>query len=310
MSFIEANMNNSFKIIIVITLLIILLTGLAFAADQVYFYYTDPAGTPLAMSDASGVVVWRADYLPFGEESIDLATVQNNKMFVGKERDSESGLYYFGSRYMDAIAGRFASPDPVGAVDPRTGKINSKLIANPQRINVYSYGLNNPYRYVDADGGWPEEAHNLIIENAFFRGSYKLPERVREIFKKASVHVDNDQDPAHSYKHHMRGPNQTAEQAASSESTFISEKIQKYKSLMAEGKSNDAYFALGEAFHPLMDSTSPAHEGYQLWQSIWAHPMDAVGHASNETMEIFNHNIKYQDSAAELIQRLYDKANR
>jgi uncharacterized protein RhaS with RHS repeats len=74
----DAYMNKFMKIAIVITLLIFLRTGFALAAEQVYFYYTDPAGTPLAMTDTNGTVVWRADYLPFGEETIGTSTVSNN----------------------------------------------------------------------------------------------------------------------------------------------------------------------------------------------------------------------------------------
>ena len=41
----------------------------ASAAEQVFYYHTDPAGTPLAMTNSSGAVVWKADYKPFGEEN-------------------------------------------------------------------------------------------------------------------------------------------------------------------------------------------------------------------------------------------------
>ncbi len=119
---------------------------------QVYFYHTDPAGTPIAMSDANGNVMWRADYRPFGEIQQETGSAENNKLFVGKEKDDETGLYYFGARYMDDRIGRFISPDPVGPVDPRTGKINRMVLLNPQRQNYYAYALNNPYSYIDANG--------------------------------------------------------------------------------------------------------------------------------------------------------------
>lgn len=148
-------MNRAIKIISIITLVIFLRTGFALAADQVYFYYTDPVGTPLAMSDATGAVVWKTDYLPFGEETVSTSTVENNKMFVGKEKDSESGLNYFGARYMYAPTGRFNSSDSIGPVNAMTGIVNAKILINPQRLNCYVYGLNNPYRYIDADGNIP-----------------------------------------------------------------------------------------------------------------------------------------------------------
>jgi RHS repeat-associated protein len=118
----------------------------------VYFYHTDSAGTPAAMTDPAGSAVWRADYLPFGEENLTSGTLENDFRFVGKENDKETGLYYFGARYMEAMIGRFVSPDPVGAVDLRTGKINGNNILNPQRLNKYGYGLNNPFKYFDPDG--------------------------------------------------------------------------------------------------------------------------------------------------------------
>ena len=97
-------------------------------------------------------VVWPADYLPFGEENLITATLENDYKFVGKEMDKETGLYYFGARYMEAMVGRFMSPDPVGAVDTGTGKVSKKVINSPQGLNHYSYALNNPYRFVDPNG--------------------------------------------------------------------------------------------------------------------------------------------------------------
>ncbi len=112
------------------------------------FYHTDPVGTPLMMTDATGEKIWEADYKPFGEEFAIDATQENNRRFVGKERDAETGLNYFGARYMATTAGRFLAVDPVRAVDGFSGEINASIIANPQRLNTYAYSLNNPYKYV------------------------------------------------------------------------------------------------------------------------------------------------------------------
>src|SRR5665213_4589361 len=53
-----------------------------------------------------------------------------------KERDSETGLDYFGARYMSSAQGRFTSADPITATPLH--------IINPQRWNMYAYGVNNP----------------------------------------------------------------------------------------------------------------------------------------------------------------------
>lgn len=63
--------------------------------------------------------------------------------FTSKERDSETGLDYFGARYMSSAQGRFTSPD-VPLLDQRED--------DPQSWNLYSYGRNNPLRYTDPTG--------------------------------------------------------------------------------------------------------------------------------------------------------------
>jgi RHS repeat-associated protein len=61
----------------------------------------------------------------------------------GKERDTESGLDYFGARYYGSNMGRMMSPDP--------GNIGANP-ANPQSWNMYSYSLNNPLTMTDPSG--------------------------------------------------------------------------------------------------------------------------------------------------------------
>ncbi|MDP9052016.1 MAG: RHS repeat-associated core domain-containing protein [Acidobacteriota bacterium] len=68
--------------------------------------------------------------------------------YTGKERDTESGLDYFGARYYASGMGRFMSPDwseqpePIPYVD----------MENPQSLNLYGYGLNNPLSNRDFSG--------------------------------------------------------------------------------------------------------------------------------------------------------------
>jgi len=57
--------------------------------------------------------------------------------FTGKERDDETGLYYFGVRYYAAWLGRWTSTDPGGFVDG---------------LNLYVYVRNNPVNGVDELG--------------------------------------------------------------------------------------------------------------------------------------------------------------
>jgi RHS repeat-associated protein len=71
--------------------------------------------------------------------------VSLNYKFAGKERDSESGLDYFGARYNSSSLGRFMSPDPENS----SGYDNP---TDPQGWNAYSYVRNNPLNLTDPDG--------------------------------------------------------------------------------------------------------------------------------------------------------------
>jgi RHS repeat-associated protein len=61
--------------------------------------------------------------------------------FTGKERDQETGLDYFGARYLSAAQGRFMTSDP-----------GPFIIADPQSWNRYSYVQNNPLKFTDPTG--------------------------------------------------------------------------------------------------------------------------------------------------------------
>jgi RHS repeat-associated protein len=60
--------------------------------------------------------------------------------------DKELGLNYMQARYYDPVIGRFYSNDPVNALS-HLGTSNGI-----HGFNRYTYGNNNPYKYVDPDG--------------------------------------------------------------------------------------------------------------------------------------------------------------
>jgi RHS repeat-associated protein len=120
-------------------------------AQVVEYYHLDAIGSVRGVTDASGNVVERHDYLPFGEECTTPACAANpqagagtRRRFTGKERDAETGLDYFGARYYRSQIGRFNTTDPY--LDQRAA------LLSPQMWNRYAYGLNNPLRYIDPDG--------------------------------------------------------------------------------------------------------------------------------------------------------------
>jgi RHS repeat-associated protein len=82
------------------------------------------------------------------------ASAQLNRIwprYTGKERDTESGLDYFGARYYSSNMGRFMSPD-FNAADGDLDPIPYANLYDPQSLNLYSYVQNNPLSHRDPDG--------------------------------------------------------------------------------------------------------------------------------------------------------------
>lgn len=112
------------------------------AADSTRYHFGDHLGTPRVVTDASGNVINRHDYYPYGKEITPWSDGETHK-FSGKERDAESGLDYFIARYYSSAQGRFVSPDPENA---------GAREDDPQSWNAYPYARNNPLLYVDPLG--------------------------------------------------------------------------------------------------------------------------------------------------------------
>ncbi len=104
------------------------------------------------MTNASGGIVPGSEgtFLPYGQE-FGPTTNSNHYKFTGKERDSESGLDYFGARFYSNAHGRWFSPDwadkPISVPYAEFG--------DPQSLNLYGYVRNSPMSKADADGHCP-----------------------------------------------------------------------------------------------------------------------------------------------------------
>ena len=81
----------------------------------------------------------RQAYEPFGKALITAADVKNE--FTTKEYHGATDMNYFGARWYDAEAGRFAGVDPLVARP-----------SDPQELNAYGYVRNDPVNLVDPTG--------------------------------------------------------------------------------------------------------------------------------------------------------------
>jgi RHS repeat-associated protein len=133
---------------------------------------SDHLGSTRVVTKADGSVKARYDYLSFGEEipstvggrssvSGYSAADSTRQKFTQKERDNESGLDYFGARYLSSAQGRFTSVDPAAA---------SGRPIRPQSWNRYAYVLNNPLRLIDPDGTADQDTQKPKVVVVVFSG--------------------------------------------------------------------------------------------------------------------------------------------
>ncbi|HEX7275528.1 MAG TPA: RHS repeat-associated core domain-containing protein, partial [Nitrososphaeraceae archaeon] len=126
---------------------------------QTKYLTEDHLGTPRIITDATGQITARRDFLPFGEDlfagvgsrSTSLkygATADDiRQKFTGYEKDKETNLDFAEARMYENRFGRFTTVDPLLA----SGKS-----ANPQTFNRYVYVINNPLVFNDPSGAIPE----------------------------------------------------------------------------------------------------------------------------------------------------------
>jgi RHS repeat-associated protein len=119
-------------------------------SGDVKYYITDHLHSTDMFVDKSGAALDDQDYFPWGGAvpSVGTSTSNNHYKFTGKERDSETGLDYFGARYYSNGLGRWISADWSATPVP----VPFAHLDNPETLNLYGYVGNNPTSGIDAAG--------------------------------------------------------------------------------------------------------------------------------------------------------------
>jgi len=150
------------------------------ATGNVNYYFSDHLGSSRVVTNAAGGILDDCDFTPFGGERCVSSSSGNTYKLTGKERDpiAEGGKDYFPARYYVNGIGRWLSPDEhtggptsvYGPPDPAApGALPYADITNPQSLNKYAYGYNNPTRYIDPTGRWPWDWFKRL------KGRYTMP---------------------------------------------------------------------------------------------------------------------------------------
>jgi RHS repeat-associated protein len=109
------------------------------ATGNIAWYFNDQLGTPIRQTDATGRVLWQAEYEPYGTiYAIRRGESRHQPLrFPGQTAEEGSDLYQNVFRFYRARWGRYTEVDPLGLAPD---------------MNLYRYALGNPVVQSDALG--------------------------------------------------------------------------------------------------------------------------------------------------------------
>ena len=83
--------------------------------EETFFFHSDHLGSTSYITDGKGNITQYDAYLPYGELIVDEHSSSEDMpyKFNGKEFDEETGLYYYGARYMDPVKSLWYGADPL-----------------------------------------------------------------------------------------------------------------------------------------------------------------------------------------------------
>ena len=108
--------------------------------EETFFYHSDHLGSTSYITDKDANITQFDAYLPYGELLVDEHSSSENLpyKFNGKEMDEETGLYYYGARYMDPKISMWLGVD--------------KHAESYPHIGCAVYCIDNPVGVFDTDG--------------------------------------------------------------------------------------------------------------------------------------------------------------
>ena len=129
--------------------------------EETFFYHSDHLGSTSYITDDHANITQYDAYLPYGELLVDEHSSSEDLpyKFNGKQFEEETGLYYYGARYMNPVASIWYGVDPLAEKYPN--------------VNGYCYTMDNPIKYLDPNGKQSE--NSIILARNPLGGYYFTP---------------------------------------------------------------------------------------------------------------------------------------
>jgi RHS repeat-associated protein len=153
-----------------------LIDGVATGTPRTFYVHPDHLGSTNVITGENGDVYSVRDYLPFGSTRVESGPQSFGRGYIGEFQDS-ADFSYLNNRYYRSSQGQFISQDLVHLaignpqqVQMLTGKSQQGYLTDPQLLNSYSYGRNNPIVNKDPSGNNPYLYGGAFLAGAIYGG--------------------------------------------------------------------------------------------------------------------------------------------
>ena len=136
--------------------------------EETFFYHSDHLGSTSYITDDKANITQYDAYLPYGELLVDEHSSSEDLpyKFNGKQFDEETGLYYYGARYMNPVTSLWYGVD--------------SLAEKYMTIGAYVYCVSNPIRFLDFIGKEPGDFFESMDLAAIDFGKYYNVSSIKE----------------------------------------------------------------------------------------------------------------------------------
>ena len=155
--------------------------------EETFFYHSDHLGSTSYITDDKANITQYGAYLPYGELLVDehSSSEELPYKFNGKQFDEETGLYYYGARYMNPVTSLwygvdpkcyknihlgsyvYCSSNPIVRIDPNgeddyvTNVKTGAIAIIRTKDNTHSFYITNGQKTIEV-GTYKYNSHNLI----------------------------------------------------------------------------------------------------------------------------------------------------
>ena len=147
--------------------------------EETFFYHSDHLGSTSYITDDKANITQYDAYLPYGEPLVDEHSSSEDLpyKFNGKQFDEETGLYYYGARYMAPIISLFLNTDRFREKYPF--------------LSAYNFCKGNPIKFKDINGDSLDMNNVIMMDRMNSTNNMEQIEKDLKMITGLSISVSN-----------------------------------------------------------------------------------------------------------------------